>query len=51
MSTPTTYSIDIDVRFAGLELIDVTQIAQDCTKQWFNQTLCRVRRRLNVTPG
>src|SRR5262245_10154583 len=42
MVTPKNYSINTDVRFAGLELIDVAQIARDCNEQWFNQTLCRI---------
>jgi hypothetical protein len=37
-----TYSINTDVKFAPLELIDVGQLAADCQQQWFNQTLCRV---------
>ena len=42
MSSQTTYSINTDVKFAPLELIDVKQIADTCEEAWFNQTLCRV---------
>ena len=42
MSSPTTYSINTDVKFAPLELVDVKQLADACQEQWFNQTLCRV---------
>ena len=42
MSSQTTYSINTDVKFEPLELIDVKQLAADCTEQWFNQSLCRV---------
>jgi mannose-6-phosphate isomerase-like protein (cupin superfamily) len=42
MASQTTYSINTDVKFAGLELIDVKELAAACRQQWFNQTLCRV---------
>ena len=42
MTSQTTYSINTDVRFAPLELIDVKALAGACQQQWFNQTLCRV---------
>ena len=38
----TSYSINTDVKFAPLELIDVKQLARACQQTWFNQTLCRV---------
>lgn len=38
----TSYSINTDVKFAPLELIDVKQLASACQQTWFNQTLCRV---------
>jgi mannose-6-phosphate isomerase-like protein (cupin superfamily) len=37
-----TYSINTDVKFAPLELIDVRLLAAACQEEWFNQTLCRV---------
>jgi uncharacterized cupin superfamily protein len=40
--TQTKYSINTDIKFGPLELIDVRQLADDCTEQWFNQTLCKV---------
>ena len=42
MSSPTTYSINTDVKFGPLEVIDVKALADACDQQWFNQTLCRV---------
>ncbi len=39
---PTPYSIHTDVRFGPLELVDVKAVADACTEQWFNQTLCRI---------
>jgi mannose-6-phosphate isomerase-like protein (cupin superfamily) len=42
MTNQTTYSINLDARFASLELIDVKAIADACKEPWWNQTLCRV---------
>ena len=42
MTSQTTYSINTDVKFAPLELIDVKHLADTCQERWFNQTLCRV---------
>ena len=42
MAPQTHYSINTDVKFGPLELVDVTRLAAECTEQWFNQTLCRV---------
>jgi len=36
------YSIHEDVKFEPLQLIDVGQIADQCSEKWWNQTLCRV---------
>lgn len=38
----THYSINLDVRFDPLELIDVQAVVDSCTEPWFNQTLTRV---------
>jgi mannose-6-phosphate isomerase-like protein (cupin superfamily) len=42
MADQTPYNINTDVRFEGLELIDIPQIIDECGEDWFNQTLCRV---------
>ncbi len=42
MTPQTPYSINTDVKFPPLELIDVGKLAAACREQWFNQTLCRV---------
>jgi mannose-6-phosphate isomerase-like protein (cupin superfamily) len=42
MEQSTAYNINLDTRFAPLELIDVQAIAGACTEKWWNQTLCRV---------
>ena len=50
----TTYSINTDVKFNPLELIDVTRIQKETRDQWVNQTLCRVNDcvvRLGVLQG
>ncbi len=36
------YSINLDVRFKPLELVDVDAVAAAVKESWFNQTLCRV---------
>jgi len=36
------YSINTNVRFGPLELIDVGRMVAECREAWFNQTLCRV---------
>ncbi len=38
----TQYSINTDVKFGPLELVDVKALADACTEQWFNQTLSQV---------
>ena len=50
----TSYSINTDVKFNPLELIDVKRIQQETKDQWVNQTLCRVNDcvvRLGVLQG
>lgn len=36
------YSINTEVRFGPLELIDIPAMVEACQEDWFNQTLCRV---------
>ncbi len=36
------YNINLDVKFGDLQLIDIGKMVEECTEQWFNQTLCRV---------
>jgi mannose-6-phosphate isomerase-like protein (cupin superfamily) len=42
MDSKPTYSINTDVKFGPLELIDVQKLNQECQEPWFNQTLCQV---------
>lgn len=36
------YSIDLDVMFEPLELIDIPQIVNECKNEWSNYSLCNV---------
>lgn len=36
------YSIHMDVQYAPLELVDAKKLADECTIQWWNQSLSRV---------
>ena len=42
MEPAQPYQIHMDQKFSALELIDVGREADECTEQWFNQTLCGV---------
>ncbi len=54
MGTPEPYAMNMDVRFAPLEIMDVQALADACTERWYNQTLSRVNDsvvRLGVVQG
>ncbi len=54
MGTPSPYSINLDVRYAPLELIDIQALVDACKDPWHNQTLCRVNDcvvRLGIVQG
>ncbi len=54
MGTPSPYSINLNTRYAPLELIDVQSLVGACKEPWYNQTLCRVNDsvvRLGVLQG
>ena len=54
MTTPMRYTIDSNIAFGFLSLIDVDKIRQSVTDDWFNQTLCQVNDcvvRLGVVQG
>ncbi len=42
MATQGSYSINLNPRYAPLELIEVQALVDACTDPWCNQTLCRV---------
>ena len=39
---PQNYSINTDIRFEPLSLIDIPAMVEACEEPWFNQTLTRV---------
>jgi mannose-6-phosphate isomerase-like protein (cupin superfamily) len=48
------YSINLDVKFGPLQLIDTPELISAVTAQWFNQSLCQVNDcvvRLGVMQG
>jgi mannose-6-phosphate isomerase-like protein (cupin superfamily) len=54
MANSPEYSINTNVKFNPLELIDVKQIVNECQEDWFNQTLSRVNDcvvRLGIVKG
>jgi mannose-6-phosphate isomerase-like protein (cupin superfamily) len=54
MSTRAPYSMNLDVRYAPLELIDIQALVAACQDSWYNQTLCQVNDcvvRLGVMQG
>jgi mannose-6-phosphate isomerase-like protein (cupin superfamily) len=54
MNKQSDYTINLDVKFNPLELIDVPSLIAACQEQWFNQTLCWVNDcviRLGVMQG
>jgi len=42
VATQGSYSINLNPRYAPLELIDVQALVDACKDSWSNQTLCRV---------
>ena len=37
-----SYNINLDIKFGGLELIDVPSLVAAAKEEWSNQTLCKV---------
>ncbi len=42
MSDYNKYSIDLEVKFKPLEVIDVSTLVANCSKKWQNLSLCNV---------
>ncbi len=42
MNSTTNYNINLDVKFAHHELIDIATIVKECKETWSNQTLSQV---------
>jgi mannose-6-phosphate isomerase-like protein (cupin superfamily) len=54
MAPEYPYSINYEVAYGFLELIDIDKIRSQVTEEWFNQTLCEVNEsviRLGVVRG
>lgn len=42
MNYNNKYSIDLEVKYKPLEIIDIPQLIEDCTEKWQNLSLCNV---------
>ncbi|MBA7672599.1 hypothetical protein ES703_80782 [subsurface metagenome] len=42
MNNYNKYSIDLEVKYKPLEIIDIPQLIEDCTEKWQNLSLCNV---------
>jgi mannose-6-phosphate isomerase-like protein (cupin superfamily) len=54
MSSDPRYSINLNPKYAPLELVDVQSLVDAVTDPWYNQTLCQVNNsvvRLGVMQG
>jgi mannose-6-phosphate isomerase-like protein (cupin superfamily) len=54
MNPEEPYSINMDIRFAPLEVVDIQSLVNTATDPWYNQSLCRVNDcvvRLGVVQG
>lgn len=54
MTENQNYNINLDIKYAPLELVNVKEINQQCTDDWFNQSLCEVNDcvvRLGIVKG
>src|SRR5205814_1037139 len=50
----TEYATHLDIKYAPLEIVDAHRLVEECTDDWYNQTLCRVNdsvARLGVLKG
>ncbi|MFX1588376.1 MAG: cupin domain-containing protein [Promethearchaeota archaeon] len=42
MSEYNKYSIDLEIKYKPLRIIDIPKLIADCTKKWQNLSLCQV---------
>ena len=42
MGSQAPYSINLNVKFNPLELVDLQSLVEACKDPWYNQTLCKV---------
>ena len=54
MNNNNKYSIDLEIKYKHLEIIDIAKLIKECTKKWQNISLCNVNEsviRLAVIEG
>lgn len=42
MNNHNKYSIDLEIKYNSLEIIDIQQLIEECNKEWQNISLCNV---------
>ena len=42
MNNDNKYSIDLEIRYKPLEIIDIPRLIEECSKKWQNLSLCAV---------
>ncbi|MFW9877628.1 MAG: cupin domain-containing protein [Candidatus Thorarchaeota archaeon] len=42
MENNSKYSIDLEIKYKPMEIIDIPQLIKQCTKKWQNISLCNV---------
>ena len=42
MNNNNKYSIDLEIKYKHLEIIDIPKLVEECTKKWQNISLCNV---------
>ena len=42
MNNYNKYSIDLEIKYKPLEIIDIPQLIEDCTEKWQNLSLCNI---------
>jgi len=42
MNNDNGYSIDLEIRYKPLEIIDIPKLIKECTKKWQNISLCSI---------
>ncbi|MFX1469080.1 MAG: cupin domain-containing protein [Promethearchaeota archaeon] len=42
MNSNKKYSIDLEIRYKSLEIIDIPKLIKECTEKWQNISLCNI---------
>lgn len=42
MNNDNKYSIDLEIKYNPLEIVDIPKLIKECTKKWQNLSLCNV---------